>query len=136
MMIKARPLSRWAPGLRVTDASRMPMRGSPHKLLGAYKCVQRRMRRDFSIVAAAFTAKGTKYEPADIRVARIMGEGSYGQVFEVKNAANRCRARNFEQAPLSSVRGVTVSTCTLEYTLHTAPSLHTTTPHSHAFHYN
>ena len=35
------------------------------------------------VVAAAMSAKGTKHEAADVQVKRIMGEGSYGQVFEV-----------------------------------------------------
>ena len=41
-------------------------------------------QRGFTILAAAFTDRGTKYKPADVKVARIMGEGSYGQVFEVR----------------------------------------------------
>ena len=40
-------------------------------------------RRVTPIVAAALSNKGTRHEASDVQVKRIMGEGSYGQVFEV-----------------------------------------------------
>ena len=40
-------------------------------------------RRVTPIVAAALSNKGTRHEAADVQVKRLMGEGSYGQVFEV-----------------------------------------------------
>ena len=46
--------------------------------------VQHRIaRRVTPIVAGAFTNKGTRHAASDVDVRRIMGEGSYGQVFEV-----------------------------------------------------
>ena len=40
-------------------------------------------RRVTPIVAGVFTNKGTQHAASDVEVRRIMGEGSYGQVFEV-----------------------------------------------------
>ena len=46
--------------------------------------VQHRIvRRVTPIVAGVFSDKGTRHAASDVDVRRIMGEGSYGQVFEV-----------------------------------------------------
>ena len=58
-------------------------------------------RRVTPIVAGAFTNKGTRHAASDVDVRRIMGEGSYGQVFEVTLPA-RMRQFTFEACtPLS-----------------------------------
>lgn len=46
-------------------------------------------RRVTPIVAGGFTDRGTRHAPSDVEVKRIMGEGSYGQVYEVTLPAMR-----------------------------------------------
>lgn len=75
--------------LNLSTAGRLRSRGTPFRGAAALRLpfAKRRIGRlnGGPIVAAALSAKGIKYESADVKVARIIGEGSYGQVFEASS---------------------------------------------------
>lgn len=51
--------------------------------LGQHRQNRNDARRVTPIVAGGFTDRGTRHAPSEVEVKRIMGEGSYGQVYEV-----------------------------------------------------
>ncbi len=68
-------------------------------------------RRVTPVVAGVFTNKGTRHAASDVDVRRIMGEGSYGQVFEVTLPAwmrqGHCRgSHTASQPPADRASGV------------------------------